>query len=201
MRVAIFLNGPPGCGKDTAAYYLHNHHRYKIHKFTSPMDRALRAFFNLTREEYRDLREGKKDEPFITDISMRDILIAFSEKFAKPLFGQDILGILASQALDKIHQRVVFSDCGFAPEILILRPLIDRAAVIEISRPGHSFLNDSRSYISSQMTAWEPNFDLHRIENDAGLDKLYRGVEQVHRQLISRRSGNASAWLRNPIRR
>jgi hypothetical protein len=57
--------------------------------------------------------------------------------------------------VDKFHHTFIFSDSGFAEEAVPVISLvgIDNALVIELDRPGCSFVGDSRGYVADTLNA------------------------------------------------
>lgn len=162
MKVVLF-NGPPGSGKDTLAKELNvelglYEKKAICHKFAFAIKKPLKEMFNLSDEEYDFYFESpEKDKPqakfdFKTP---REVLISFSEKWAKPLFGQDIFGKIAGQYITdkylKSKDFVIFSDCGFNEEVKGLTKYVGSANVMVFSilREGYHFSNDSRKIINS----------------------------------------------------
>lgn len=155
----VFLNAPPGSGKDTAGRELMRRHDWiRLYEMKQPMDRALRMFFDydspswMQWEHNKDTPISELDHlPFDSPVSLRQIKIAFSEQFAKPVFGPSIFGNLAVMRLYHtitLSKCTVITDSGFVEES---EPIINafhprNCLCIHIHRPGHTFDNDSRSY-------------------------------------------------------
>lgn len=158
MRV-IYLNGPPGCGKDTVA----NEFRIilgeqMIHeKFANPI-RAAIAGMGISPEEF-DLIKNEPDQ--FHGMRWRDVAISFSEDWAKRKFGSGVFGEIAAMriadAMTPTTSLVVVSDCGFKQELHTCEhALQDFAAkkhieyhsmMMHIRRPGHTYRGDSREYV------------------------------------------------------
>ena len=118
VRPLVMLNGPPRSGKDEGAKYLY--HKYGAHWFrmSQPIKDALRAMFNMTEAQYK-MCEDKKDTKmeFLFDLSFREAQIAFSEVFAKEVFGITVFGHLAARKVaQSVSKLFVCSDSGFAQE-------------------------------------------------------------------------------------
>lgn len=172
----VLLNGPPGSGKDTAAKFIIEDfaNMNPVHyKFSTPLKQAVHAFLDydnipeplkrifLPNAEPPDplFRRhdpiGKdKDKPHQTffGVTPRNAYIAMSEQFAKPLWGDAILGhILGRRIFTETSgsSLIVVSDSGFTEELKALTEYIltSRILVIQLHRPGCSFDNDSRSYV------------------------------------------------------
>lgn len=171
MRL-IVLNGPPRSGKDTIAKMLSDYHGATILKFTAPMDRAIPAFFGIDPQRWVALREDHKDHPApeFNGLTPREVLISFSEEWAKRLFGRDIFGKLAAEEALRHGSRVVFSDGGFAREVTALRKKVPETFVVQVKRPGQCFENDSRQYLDN------PDFV---IDNNGSLLHLQNQVHQL----------------------
>lgn len=150
----IFLNGPPGCGKDFVADHLCVKLGYSKLKMTSPMDASLKALLGLNDEQYREFRETRKDEPMARfgGKSFRQVLIAFSEEFSKPIFGDDFFGQRgADTILAEPESRFVISDSGFRGEAkaIVDRVGADQCLLVKLSAAGCDFSGDSRGELSN----------------------------------------------------
>jgi hypothetical protein len=163
----LLFNGPPASGKDTAVDYLHEHSGgwKEVHKlkFADPIDRGIQGMLSLSSgytHRWNKLRHDpdlKNTEAFLNTSgkTAREIMVGFSEQFAKPLLGQGIFGQLAAKRIPEprnyYHPTLyLISDCGFQVEYNTFTRLVaDRAKVhlINIHRDGCTFANDSREYV------------------------------------------------------
>lgn len=148
----ILLNGPPRCGKDTAAGFLmKNLHNCAHYKMSSPLKRAVPALYNLS-DDIMKVLEDQKDHvtPFLFGHTYRDVQIAISECLLKPLHCEHIFGRIAVLAMRQMDAgNIVVSDTGFDDEVL---PILDEfgpgnVGLIQITRKDHTFENDSRDWI------------------------------------------------------
>jgi hypothetical protein len=159
----LAFNGPPGSGKDYAtdeACHVIDDLTGWIalpHKLSAPLKRMVPAMMNTTHREL----EASKDKSLLSPmgITYRQAQIDVSEKFMKPVYGQDIFGRLAvneiAMELDKSVYKeynvcIIISDLGFSYE---LDKLIDwvgaeNTRIVQLYREGHTFLGDSRSYVT-----------------------------------------------------
>lgn len=162
----LLLNGPPRSGKDTALRAITSHHwtpniLVAPERMSLPIKAALSAFLN---DEYRidytgnlinpDETEPDKETPHpILGISLRQWQIDFSERFMKPLYGQNIFARLLLQRLEdwSAHNEtilVVLPDIGFQIEFESLLATGHDTLLLRLMRPDTSFEGDSREYIS-----------------------------------------------------
>lgn len=156
----ILLNGPPRCGKDTAARAIRtafsNEWTFRWEKFSLPHKMAFAAIMgkDVDAEGNVDFYEKHKDEviPILGD-SYRGWQISFSEDFMKEQYGEDIFARLflhrQSVRLTADRYLCVVSDCGFEIEAETVRAEsgVD-VLLIRIERPGCTYKNDSREYVS-----------------------------------------------------
>lgn len=188
----ILLSGPPRSGKDTSAWAIHDHinanqDAWKFwcehEKFSFPHKAAfammLTVQFDLStfKVEYY---EDHKDE-IIPELgfSFRQWQIDFSEKFMKPLYGNDIFGKLLLLRLDgainfKAQAGImdescfVISDCGFQIEV---DTLLDAGAqegdilAIDLYRDGTDYSKDSRGRVD--FSSLGKNWIKHQNHSDA----------------------------------
>lgn len=124
MGCLLFINGKPRSGKDTVGQMILNLYHGRVAKMTDPIDRAFKATFGLTDEEFRTLREDLKDKatvvkPGLLPFTLREFYIRFSEDFLKGLAGQGCFGAMAADAIWEDVRRgvVVVTDCGFNSEV------------------------------------------------------------------------------------
>ena len=181
----ILFNGPPGCGKDTAANIIHSKTITYRYKMAQPLKEACHKLLGLegTLEELEPLKElpikflvKEGYAPAIDtgaisnenrEMTLRQFYIHVSENMMKPTFGTDVFGRSAVENLRQCHPMIAtVSDAGFVGEAL---PIIeyfgqDRVCLIKIHRAGKSFAGDSRGYIDLPV---KYSMDIH---NDGDLD-------------------------------
>ena len=125
----LLLNGPPRCGKDTAAKILADlipgAWDYKLSKRLKEMTHGLYGvlenYYGVWRIASHDYFESRKDEPAteLRGLTPRQAYIEVSERYIKPVHGQGALG--AWLAADLLHNPPAFatiSDTGFRAEAL-----------------------------------------------------------------------------------
>lgn len=154
----VFLNGPPGCGKDTAVSHLVQYINFQHLKFAAPIKRAVCGLLNEdTRwlEENKDLKHRAlrvlDGAALVNTDTPRQLLISLSEDLLKKRYGNDFFGYVMVNEIRKSAQRlIIISDSGFAEEASpVLRQFGNPNALqIWITRPTKNFDNDSRSYWS-----------------------------------------------------
>ena len=163
MPKIICLNGPPQSGKDTTALIIAEYLTTKgevclIDKFAHPLDAIAKVTLGFNDDLYRVYREELKDAPLpgYPDRTMRQVLIAISEDYIKPLFGDDFFAI---QAVNRIQNSsfadwIVFSDSGFQLEFDKLKELLqtEKDSWVRLMRlergDGFNFDKDSREYVN-----------------------------------------------------
>ena len=170
----VLLNGPPRCGKDTAALGLqqglHGKHKIRLHKFAAPLVAGVRGVFGISEARwtylYATAKEIKTEE--LGGMSPREAMIWMSEEVMKPKFGNAIFGrIAADQIAEMPPGVVVVSDCGFCEEIVPMAGLLgwENILILQLFRPGCTFASDSRSYITPEVLApYLPSSPFHQPE-------------------------------------
>lgn len=166
----VLLNGPPGCGKDTAASQLIPYLHFQHLKFAAPIKRMVCGLLNISMQELEEL----KDIPYpmlqldngaiVAEYgTIRQLLISLSEEVLKPAYGNDFFGrALWNDAKKSSAKMFLVSDSGFASEAeyVINKAGHANVLVIRIGREGHSFEGDSRSY-------WDhPHVKIKTINNN-----------------------------------
>lgn len=153
MAKVIILNGPAGCGKDTLARALVEMCFAKgTTSFKNPMfNIALAA---LGPDAYREFLDGyndrarkEKPEGFLNGLSRRQFMIAISEQFIKPIFGDDYFGKYLAGNLPDGDEVFVVSDGGFASEVTPIVAAGHDVKIVRLHREGYTFEGDSRGYL------------------------------------------------------
>lgn len=153
MAKVIILNGPAGCGKDTLARALVEMGFAKgTTSFKNPMfNIALAALGPDTYREfldgYDDRARKEKPEGFLNGLSRRQFMIAISEQFIKPIFGDDYFGKYLAGNLPDGEEFFVVSDGGFASEVTPIVAAGHDVKIVRLHREGYTFDGDSRGYL------------------------------------------------------
>lgn len=163
MVKIIFLNGPPGSGKDTVANGIVSslgRTRAKNMKFAGMLKDTCHSMVGLGHVA-TDCFEKTKDLPNHMlpydpvkkrNMTPRELYIWFSEEVLKPKFGKEHFGnVLVNQIENVKHdgfRLIVISDSGFKEEALpvIKKFGIENCLLVHLCREGKNFDNDSRSY-------------------------------------------------------
>jgi hypothetical protein len=144
----LFLNGPPGCGKDEVAKVLYLRGvPHKAIKFAQPLRDLACYILDIPDHE---LEDRKRSDP-----TVRKLMIALSENTIKPVLGnQWFARIAARKVLELKSQNILITDSGFDYEVEEFLKYISantheqiRTELWHIHRPGHDFAADSRSYV------------------------------------------------------
>jgi hypothetical protein len=148
----VLLNGPPGCGKDTAGNYLaHCFPEVALKSFKTPLYAITAAIYDIPLDAFKAIASGPvlKEQPAddLMGLSPRQALIEVSENVIKPYYGEDYFGVRAVESLTQDHVNV-FTDSGFMPEAESLITALDAENVLLIKIKGRgSFDGDSRGYL------------------------------------------------------
>lgn len=170
MAKVIILNGPAGCGKDTLAMALVEMGFAKgTTRFKNPMfNIALAA---LGPDAYHDFLDGyddrarkEKPEDFLNGLSRRQFMIAISEQFVKPVFGDDYFGKYLSGNLPDGDEVFVVSDGGFASEVTPIVAAGHDVRIVRLHRDGYTFIGDSRGYLYD--VSGVKDYDIYIIPGD-----------------------------------
>jgi hypothetical protein len=149
------LNGPPRAGKDSLAKILQGHLATpaSVFRFSEPLKSAVHRAFGVPQNR-PEMFESTKDDPAQgprPGVTWRQVYIAYSEQFLKPLFGEQIFGELLRDNLEAsgFEETALISDSGFESEAQVLLARWPNAVrLIRVHRPGFDFKGDSRSYFT-----------------------------------------------------
>lgn len=156
----VLFNGPPRSGKDTAGHAVRRHFQnfmsVRWEKFSLPNKFAFAGMMNAGIDDFGNVDIYEETKAAIVPtlgVSYRQWQIDFSEKFMKPVYGNDIFGRLL---LDRCKVRLnepnwicPVSDCGFQVEADVLAHSfnLEKCLLITIRREGCSFEGDSREWV------------------------------------------------------
>lgn len=147
---AILLNGPPQSGKDTAgSAILATTYDTTRMKFSDPVKRGTHASYGMDPDvSFEEVKDQPRPE--FLYLTPRNAYITHSESYMKQIHGSNVFGRIFANRLRQEIRNVVVPDSGFVDEAI---PVLDylnpeNVLVVNISRSGCNFDNDSRSYIS-----------------------------------------------------
>jgi hypothetical protein len=168
----IFVNGPPRSGKDEIGRIMSTSCPHvQTMKFAQPLIDAMQSAFGVSCVDGYD-KMARVSELF--GRNRREVAIAMSEDFYKPMFGDDVFGKICLQKSLKIdpNKTIVFTDSGFRAEAepIIAHYLSSSIEMVTVSRPGTNFDGDSRSY-------WRHNkIKSNRVVNNGTYEDLEQQV-------------------------
>lgn len=166
MKSLILLNGPPRCGKDTAGFILERRISGKgsvvwVEKMSRILKERTHALYGITDRDgtpkwHAEYEGATKDSPRpeFFGLTPRQAYIAVSEKYLKPLHGEDVLGKMLADDLARTlndpaypkPRAVIVTDSGFRAETEPLAAMAERTLLVHIHREGCTFEGDSRDY-------------------------------------------------------
>lgn len=152
MKKVIILNGAPGTGKDTVADLAKKVCGFHVASFKEPMFRIVAAMlgnagFMRFMDDYNNREKKEKPQEYLGGKSPREMMIWISEEVIKPVFGNQHFGKVASESIRPVNNHVIFSDGGFADEVIRLIKDGYDVHLIRLHREGFDFSGDSRSHI------------------------------------------------------
>lgn len=154
-KIAILLNGPKYCGKDTAASALLEAFGSEaaIFRFTVPVKEETHRRYGLdvAYDHYED--QSVKDAPLpeFGGLSPRQAYIKVGDEL-RAEHGPDIVTRMLCDNISRSPVPVVVNpDCGGDGEAEGIVNLLgyDRVIVFRIHKEGHDYAGDSRSWVSS----------------------------------------------------
>ena len=176
MKIML-LNGPPSSGKDTAAVAIQRQLTAQfdviisIDRLSMPIKRAFAGTVDIPIDNLGNVKyfESIKETPLtiLNGKSYRQWQIDFSEKFMKPLYGEDIFARLLIDRIKTylaqhgIPDILIIPDCGFQIELdtLVTELNPKHITLFHLVRPGTDWSKDSRGYVS------HPEIRIHEIHN------------------------------------
>jgi hypothetical protein len=200
MQRVILFNGPPSSGKDTAALACFDVSKWTppypylvFDRMSMPNKKAFAGTVSYPVEKHSHVSgfEERKEDPIpIFGVSYRQWQIDFSEKFMKPLYGEDIFGKLFIDRSSRQSKDAIFlvPDCGFDIEHYTLAEHFgrDNVFVMKLYRPGYGFKNDSRSYLSVGGNFVKDVLDnVRHITNNGTKDEFEQKVLRVVKEWLN----------------
>lgn len=158
LTKVLLINGAPESGKDTVARIIEQQFPSAAwqEKFATPLKKAAPAIYGLTKEEW-DILDAQENKNNPADVlfgkSPRQVQIAISEDFLKPLYDNKVFGRLAVNRIKKqappFAKIAVFSDSGFMSEseVIIEEFGAENVQLWRVLRDGADFTGDSRGHL------------------------------------------------------
>ncbi|MBG6242972.1 MAG: hypothetical protein EKE20_14640 [Candidatus Symbiopectobacterium sp. Dall1.0] len=178
--IAIILNGPPGCGKDTLAQRMTTAIPCGLYKreFKQLLYKETASYFGVNVDHliffatHRDLKDSVRI-PAMNNMTAREALIHVSEEIIKPLYGEDYFGNAETEKVRQLQHDlndrqfdIIYSDGGFMSEIKSLTKVFKIVMVVRLFRDGFVFNNDSRNYIYPEGIDGVQSCDLHLVSGE-----------------------------------
>jgi len=124
--------------------------------------------------KYYESVKDTETTPF--GVTYRQFQIDISEKFLKPLYGQDIFGRLLKTRCLAVEPNIdpifIVSDCGFQIEVDTLKE--HNVLLVRMVREGCDFSKDSREYVQHH-----PHWLHMNIANDGSIQELTNKIQNL----------------------
>jgi hypothetical protein len=155
MTKLVILNGPPHCGKDTAALHLVQSLRYMDVEHVK-LSKPLKDFVSALSGMSQAALEANKETPsfFGMPMSYRDAQIGYYEAVSK-VFGREWIARMCVNYLRSANfELAVMSDGGLQEELNTLAAAFgaQNIFVVQVFRRGCHF-TDYRRYVSDPRIA------------------------------------------------
>lgn len=205
-NVAVILNGPPGCGKDTIAnrivaeeHLLPRHiSPFQKHQFKDALYEHTAKHFEIGLDEFIHYASDRslKDSTSLAGLggrTPRQALIHVSEDIYKPRYGDDYFGEVEARRVreHKGHLggiiNVIYPDGGFESEIPPIESEFDHVLIIRLHRDGFDFKGDSRNYLKLPNTESRTTVDEYLVDGqiEDAVFKVRNWIERIIYQLES----------------
>lgn len=206
LNIAVVLNGPPGCGKDTIANRIVaedqllpiNITPFVKHQFKDALYEHTAKHFEIGLDEFILYASDRslKDSTSLAGLggrTPRQALIHVSEDIYKPRYGDDYFGKVEARRVRE-HKRylggiinVIYPDGGFGPEIPPIESEFDYVLIIRLHRDGFDFKGDSRNYLELPDTETRTTVNEYLVggQIEDAVFKVRNWIERIIYQLES----------------
>jgi hypothetical protein len=154
-KIAILLNGPKACGKDTAARALLDEFGSEgaVFRFTVPVKEETHRRYGLSvaYDHYEDRSVKDSPLPEFGGLSPRQAYIKVGDDL-RAEHGPDVVTKMLCEQIDGSRARVVINpDCGGDGEAEGIAEKLgaDRVLVFRIHKEGSSYAGDCRNWVTS----------------------------------------------------
>ena len=206
INIAVVLNGPPGCGKDTIANEIIAHgpllpryiSPFVKHQFKDALYEHTAKHFEVGLDEFIHFASDRvlKDSTSLAGLggrTPRQALIHVSEDIYKPRHGDDYFGKVEAYRVCEHKRRlggsinVIYPDGGFESEIPPIEPEFDGVLIIRLHRDGFDFTGDSRNYLNLPNTETRQTVDEYLVDGkiEDAVWKVRNWIERFVYQLES----------------
>jgi hypothetical protein len=182
----VGFNGPPESGKDTLAELLAQHMDkmligvpVKFESLAMPLRKVAYTLVewpgNLDGPDYAKF---KNTHFGLLGVDGRHLMIDISERFLKPVYGIDVMAKLLLERNEGFPGLMLVRDSGFQCEVdpLVAAVGSDNLLIVNVGRPGKSFANDSRE--------WVTHDNRIAVENNGTIDDLRVDASRVFAKMI-----------------
>lgn len=161
----LFINGPPGSGKDYTGELLRESSYLSLtmvanyvicDKFARALKETCHAAYGLVDlhgkplpHDWFEESKSKSMREFFGK-TPREIYIAFSETYMKPLHGPRVWGEkLLNDTLVRECGEIIITDSGFREEAEVFVEHFgnNNCRLVRLHREGYTFKGDSRNYV------------------------------------------------------
>lgn len=180
-KIAVIFNSPPKSGKDVCCSYLSEKYGWNHLEFKEQLFIATCERFNVSLEWFMDGYNNNKEFPQsdLGGFSKRNALIDTSENHIKPKLGKSHFGKMLAASLEEGIN--VISDGGFREEFdPVYEATEGKMIIVQVSRPGTTFENDSRNYVNHYKDAIYLN-----MRNSEDLDYIFSVVDSRLKGVIN----------------
>lgn len=194
-NLAVILNGPAGCGKDTLADLIVQRLSFTKRQFKDALYEHTAKYFEVGLDEFiRFARERElKDSTSLAGLggrTPRQALIHVSENVYKPRCGDDYFGKVEADGVRELTRRlgcapnVIYPDGGFGSETVPIQSVFGNLLIIRLHRPGYTFEGDSRDYVQLPNTENRKSVDIYLVDGDIedGYNKVVEAIYYLEKQ-------------------
>ena len=178
----IGFNGPPQCGKDTAARLMQEYLDgatdlpVKEESLSLPLRWIAYAMVGrtYTEESYEDFKRESFPQFKRTG---RELMIDVSVRFLKGVYGQTIMADLLLARNADFNGILLLRDTGFQSEVDRLSRAMNpkNVCIARVYRPDTTFDNDSRGWVFNYLGSHNT-----MVSNDGDMDHLHNQVIRLH---------------------
>jgi hypothetical protein len=184
----IALNGPAGCGKDTAAQMLIERAGFQRLAFADPLKDGMKAIFSLTNFDLYD-KTGKERHNDFWGMTHREMLQQFGTETCRHHFRDDIwvkaLEIRLRKSLKAGITKNIITDLRFLNEVEAVREW--GGLIVHVTRPFESGLTHEEQQHASEaeLAGWgDWDWVIHNNGNLMDLEGAMDNFNQIRPEAV-----------------